>query len=63
MYTITDKLMTVNSVTKTSLPDTPRGRALFTIDYFLNGRPQASDHDSKLCSLERIVPEHGYQLF
>ena len=57
MFTMTDKLMTVNSDTTVNVPDTPRGRALYTIDYFLNGRPHARDHDSKLCSLERIVAE------
>ena len=28
------------------LPTTARGRALYTIDYFLNGKPELSNHDS-----------------
>jgi hypothetical protein len=31
---------------KQSIPQTPRGRALFTVDWFLNGRPVLRDHDN-----------------
>lgn len=63
MYTITEKLMSTDFVNTDYVPATPRGRALFTIDYFLNGRPTTDDHDSKLCTLARLAGESGYRLF
>ena len=30
----------------TSLPTTPRGRALYTVDWFLNGTPVLRNHDN-----------------
>ena len=43
---------TYNSLTVTrNLPTTPRGRALFTIDWFLNGKPVLRNHDNPQMSL------------
>ncbi|MDH5409306.1 MAG: hypothetical protein OEY00_11910 [Gammaproteobacteria bacterium] len=33
------------------VPTTPRGRALFTTDWFLNGRPVLRNHDNTCLSL------------
>jgi len=31
---------------KVKLPASPRGRALFTVDWFLNGKPVLNNHDN-----------------
>ena len=36
---------------KTNIPVTPRGRALFTTDWYLNGRPVLSNHDNPRITL------------
>lgn len=33
------------------LPTTPRGRALFTVDWFLNGKPVLRNHDNPQLSI------------
>jgi len=32
--------------TEKTVPTTPRGRALYTVDWFLNGRPVLRNHDN-----------------
>ena len=47
MNTITMTAATNNQhQSKTSLPTTPRGRALYTVDWFLNGAPVLRNHDN-----------------
>lgn len=36
---------------RSEVPTTARGRALYTTDYFLNGKPQLVDHDNLQVSL------------
>lgn len=38
------------------IPQTPRGRALYTIDYFLNGRPVLDNHDHPRLTLLNGIP-------
>ena len=37
------------------LPVTPRGRALYTVDWFLNGKPVLSNHDNPCMTLRNGV--------
>ena len=39
---------------KLTTPVTRRGRALHTIDWFLNGKPVLQYHDNTLLTLERL---------
>lgn len=39
-----------------SPPRTSRGRALYTVDWFLNGRPVLSDHDNPRLQLRGGCP-------
>ena len=34
-----------------NMPSTPRGRALYTIDWFLNGKPVLRNHDNPQLSI------------
>jgi hypothetical protein len=36
-----------------NLPTTPRGRALYTIDWFLNGKPVLRNHDNPQLSITK----------
>ena len=36
-----------------NLPTTPRGRALYTIDWFLNGKPVLRNHDNPQMSITK----------
>ena len=45
-------LSSIENAEKKTIPQTPRGRALYTIDWFLNGRPILSHHDNKRQSLK-----------
>jgi hypothetical protein len=36
-----------------NLPTTPRGRALYTIDWFLNGKPVLRNHDNPHLSITK----------
>jgi len=38
---------------RTHLPNSARGRALFTIDWFLNGSPLLRDHDNQRATVFR----------
>ena len=40
-----------SSIAKGELPATPRGRALFTTDWFLNGKPVLRHHDNPRLNL------------
>ena len=44
-------LLNIKNAEKNIIPQTPRGRALYTVDWFLNGRPVLSHHDNKRQSL------------
>jgi len=46
MTTMTMKMTYQGSLNKTAVPVTARGRALHTIDWFLNGMPVIADHDN-----------------
>lgn len=46
MTAMTMKMTYQNSLNKTATPVTARGRALHTIDWFLNGIPATVDHDN-----------------
>jgi hypothetical protein len=40
---------------KLTVPVTKRGRALYTMDWFINGKPVLQYHDNSLLTLERIL--------
>ena len=48
MYTLTLKKVFMRNGREAEqyVPTTPRGRALYTIDYFLNGKPVLRNHDN-----------------
>lgn len=46
MTAMTMKMTYQNSLNKTAAPVTARGRALHTIDWFMNGIPATIDHDN-----------------
>lgn len=46
-----DKAQLENILHQFSHPNTPRGRALHTIDWFLNGKPVLKNHDNPRLSL------------
>lgn len=37
---------------QTPVPNTPRGRALHTVDWFMNGQPVLRDHDNPCLTLK-----------
>lgn len=41
----------ITQAKKSNLPATPRGRALYTLDWFLNGKPVLSNHDNPCLTL------------
>lgn len=41
----------LDQLTKRDIPVTPRGRALYTTDWFLNGRPVLRNHDNPRLTL------------
>lgn len=41
-----------------AVPVTPRGRALHTIDWFLNGKPVLSQHDNPHLTVHQVVAGH-----
>ena len=45
-----------NVTSQSTVPTTPRGRALFTIDWFLNGKPVLRNHDDVKQTLTRGRP-------
>lgn len=51
MYTLTLNSFIKHNNKKTSLPTTARGRALYTIDWFINGSPVLTNHDNPRVSL------------
>lgn len=38
--------------TRKTVPTTPRGRALYTVDWFLNGTPVLRNHDNPIHKLK-----------
>ena len=56
MKTIAIENPVYNSKQKTSIPVTPRGRALYTVDWFLNGKPVLSNHDNPRVTLRDGLP-------
>ena len=42
-----------NHATSHTVPTTPRGRALYTVDWFLNGKPVLQHHDHPRMTLRR----------
>jgi hypothetical protein len=53
--TITNNFFKMQAA-KTPYPNTPRGRALHTIDWFINGKPVLSNHDNPRLSLVNGQP-------
>jgi hypothetical protein len=45
MNVLTAKNAYIQSTRKIDLPKTARGRALYTVDWFLNGKPVLRNHD------------------
>jgi len=45
-----------NQEQKTNVPVTPRGRALYTTDWFLNGNPVLNNHDNPRMTLRNGLP-------
>ena len=41
----------VTSYETREIPTTPRGRALYTVDWFLNGKPVLRNHDNPQLSI------------
>ena len=56
MKTIALENPTRNPARKTNVPTTPRGRALYTTDWFLNGKPILSNHDNPRMTLRNGMP-------
>lgn len=56
MYTLTLNSFIKRNKDKTSLPTTARGRALYTIDWFINGSPVLANHDNPRVSLRDGMP-------
>jgi hypothetical protein len=46
MTTLTMKCAVVKSKNENTVPVTGRGRALYTVDWFLNGKPVLRNHDN-----------------
>ena len=46
MNVLTAKNAYIQSTRKIDLPKTARGRALYTVDWFLNGKPVLRNHDN-----------------
>ena len=56
MRTIALKTLTNIPGRKANVPTTPRGRALYTTDWFLNGKPVLSNHDNSRMTLRNGMP-------
>ena len=56
MKTITLQSSTQQNRTESNLPVTPRGRALYTTDWFLNGTPVLRYHDNPRMTLRNGMP-------
>ena len=56
MRTLTLQQQTQYNRQKTTLPVTARGRALYTIDWFLNGKPVLQHHDNPCMTLRNSMP-------
>ncbi|MDH5446580.1 MAG: hypothetical protein OEY52_13590 [Gammaproteobacteria bacterium] len=52
MNTLIFRLPQLAKKASTNVPSTGRGRALFTTDWFLNGRPVLSNHDNPCLTLK-----------
>lgn len=44
----------INSKKTHVLPTTSRGRALYSVDYFLNGKPLLRNHDNPQLSVKNV---------
>ena len=55
MKALTLKLVAHNQARHNNLPTTPRGRALYTIDWFMNGRPVLNNHDNPNLTLKNGI--------
>ena len=56
MKTLTLQSLIQPSKSETSLPRTPRGRAIYTTDWFLNGKPVLRNHDNPRMTLRNGMP-------
>jgi hypothetical protein len=55
MTTLTAKLQGVNNMKEHQKPRTGYGRARYTIDYFMNGRPLKTNHDNVFMTVKDLV--------
>jgi hypothetical protein len=56
MTTLTAKLQGMNEVKEREVPQTGYGRARYTIDYFMNGRPLKTNHDNVFMTVRDLAP-------
>jgi len=61
MTTMTMKMTYQDLLNKTAIPVTARGRALYTIDWFLNGRPATVDHDNLQSGIRDIYVNRQHE--
>lgn len=56
MKTITIETPISVRMDQAAIPVAPRGRALYTIDWFMNGTPTRSNHDDQPMTLQQVSP-------
>ena len=56
MNTLILKSQTKHKNTTGEIPVTSRGRALYTIDWFINGKPVLTNHDNPRMTLHNGLP-------
>lgn len=61
MTSMAMKMTYQDSLNKTDAPVTARGRALYTIDWFLNGRPATVDHDDLQSGIRSIYVNRQHE--
>ena len=60
MTAMTMKMTYQDSLNKTAAPVTARGRALYTIDWFLNGMPATVDYDNPQSRIQDFYANGRY---
>jgi hypothetical protein len=50
----TARIVSRDGSSNTQIPSTPGGRALFTVDWFVNGKPVLRNHDDSGQSLVNV---------
>lgn len=57
MNTYTVEANNITSHKVEPIPETPRGRALLTVDWFLNGTPVLGNHDDPKRQLSAVIKD------